>query len=99
MEMVDLYPNVDLGDGVHPGNVLWVQEEPKNMGAWFYVRPRFVTSFREGSKKADVVMRYVGRRAAASPATGYAKMHKAEQDSIMQEALIGHDDAGWTVQR
>eukprot|EP00931_Biecheleriopsis_adriatica_P036232 TRINITY_DN2087_c0_g1_i1.p1 TRINITY_DN2087_c0_g1~~TRINITY_DN2087_c0_g1_i1.p1 ORF type:complete len:1043 (-),score=295.32 TRINITY_DN2087_c0_g1_i1:39-3167(-) len=95
---MEKYPNVDVGDGVHPGQVVWCQEEPKNMGAWSYVRPRFVTTAREGLAK-DMVMRYVGRRAAASPATGYPKLHAAEQDAIAQEALVGHDDASWTVQR
>ena len=96
--MLEMYPNVDIGDGVHPGNVIWCQEEPKNMGAWSYVRPRFVTTMREGLEK-DMVMRYVGRRASASPATGYPKLHNAEQEALVKEALVGHDDENWTVQR
>lgn len=96
--MLEMYPNVDIGDGIHPGNVIWCQEEPKNMGAWSYVRPRFVTTMREGLEK-DMVMRYVGRRASASPATGYPKLHNAEQEALVKEALVGHDDEGWTVQR
>mmetsp|Transcript_60399 Transcript_60399/g.143977 ORF Transcript_60399/g.143977 Transcript_60399/m.143977 type:complete len:1041 (-) Transcript_60399:147-3269(-) len=92
------YDNVDFGDGVHPGSVVWCQEEPKNMGPWFYVKPRLVTVFREGMEK-DVVIRYVGRRAAASPATGYPKVHAAEQDALVKEALLGHDDENWKVQR
>merc|ERR1711972_1134249 len=86
------YSNVDVGDGVHPGSVVWCQEEPKNMGAWFYVRPRLVTTYREGLDK-DVVIRYVGRRAAASPATGYPKLHVAEQEAVVQEAISGVHDA------
>jgi len=92
------YPNVDVGDGVHPGQVVWCQEEPKNMGAWSYVRSRLVTTAREGLEK-DMVIRYIGRRAAASPATGYPKLHNAEQEAIVQDALVGHDDASWTVHR
>jgi len=88
LEQLKLYPNVDLGNGVTPGNVIWCQEEPKNMGAWFYVKPRLVTTYREGLQK-DVVVRYVGRRAAASPATGYAKIHAVEQDTVVKEALLG----------
>merc|ERR1712107_517897 len=68
-KVMSKYTNVEHGNGIHPGNVIWCQEEPKNMGCWSYVRPRFVTIAREGQEK-DLVMRYVGRRAAASPATG-----------------------------
>jgi len=95
---MELYKNVDIGDGVHPGQILWVQEEPKNMGPWQYVKPRFVTTAREGLNH-DLVMRYVGRRAAASPATGYAKVHAAEQSAIIKEALVGHDDLDWELCR
>eukprot|EP00928_Gymnodinium_smaydae_P023471 TRINITY_DN19360_c0_g2_i3.p1 TRINITY_DN19360_c0_g2~~TRINITY_DN19360_c0_g2_i3.p1 ORF type:complete len:1025 (+),score=287.34 TRINITY_DN19360_c0_g2_i3:74-3148(+) len=95
---LEKYKNVDLGDGVHPGNLVWCQEEPKNMGPWFYTKPRLVTTCREGLEK-DVVVRYVGRRAAASPATGYAKVHQAEQEALIKEALLGHEDANWSVQR
>jgi 2-oxoglutarate dehydrogenase E1 component len=88
LEQLKLYKNVPVGDGVTPGSVIWCQEEPKNMGAWTYVRPRIVTTFREGLDK-DAVIRYVGRRAAASPATGFAKLHQAEQASVVQESLTG----------
>jgi len=88
LEQIKMYPNVDVGDGVTPGSIIWCQEEPKNMGAWFYVRPRIITTFREGLVK-DVVVRYVGRRSAAAPATGFAKLHAAEQDSVIRETLLG----------
>jgi 2-oxoglutarate dehydrogenase E1 component len=90
---LEMYPNVDKGDGVHPGNIIWCQEEPKNMGAWSYVRPRLVTTAREGLD-ADVVFRYIGRRAAASPATGYPKLHAAEQAEITRQAVLGAGDYG-----
>merc|ERR1712039_307806 len=91
-EVLETYPNVDPGDGVHPGNIIWCQEEPKNMGPWFYTRPRLVTTLREGLEK-DVVIRYVGRRSAASPATGYAKVHNEEQAAVVMEAVTGSHDA------
>jgi 2-oxoglutarate dehydrogenase E1 component len=95
LRQIKRYKNVPLGDGVTPGNIVWCQEEPKNMGAWFYVRPRLVTAFREGVDK-DVVVRYVGRRSAASPATGYAKLHMAEQTAVVRECLVGStfDESG-----
>jgi len=88
LDQLKIYKNVPVGDGLTPGNVIWCQEEPKNMGAWFYVRPRLVTAFREGMQK-DVVMRYVGRRASAAPATGFAKLHAAEQESVVKECILG----------
>jgi len=91
-EIFQKYPNVDHGDGVHPGQVVWCQEEPKNNGAWSYVKPRLVTTAREGVQK-DMVVRYCGRRAAASPATGFAKLHFAEHKAVVETALLGHDDS------
>jgi len=87
-EQMQLYKNVDHGDGVSPGDIVWAQEEPKNMGAWFYTRPRMVTVAREILGK-DTVFRYAGRRAAASPATGLAKLHTAEQTSVVDYAVSG----------
>eukprot|EP00929_Paragymnodinium_shiwhaense_P089708 TRINITY_DN4987_c0_g1_i1.p1 TRINITY_DN4987_c0_g1~~TRINITY_DN4987_c0_g1_i1.p1 ORF type:complete len:1068 (-),score=284.92 TRINITY_DN4987_c0_g1_i1:229-3432(-) len=85
-EEIAKYPKVDPGDGVHPGSIIWCQEEPKNMGAWQYVKPRFACIAREGLKM-DLIMNYIGRRAAASPATGIAKMHTAEQEAVVHMAL------------
>merc|ERR1711957_31536 len=90
VEQMKLYKNVSRGDGVHPGDIIWCQEEPKNMGAWSYVRPRTVTVARE-EMDTDLVLRYVGRRAAAAPATGLAQIHVAEQSAIVNEALLGND--------
>ncbi len=52
--------------------VVWCQEEPKNMGAWRYVKPRMDTAMRELVKSQEGSIpppriRYVGRPAAASP--------------------------------
>jgi 2-oxoglutarate dehydrogenase E1 component len=92
------YTNVDPGDGVKPGNIIWCQEEPKNMGPWSYVRPRMVCAARE-LNDMDLVVRFVGRRAAAAPATGIGKLHKAEQAAILRDALVGHDSAGGKTDR
>ena len=72
--LVDLYPNID--------EVAWVQEEPKNMGAWSYVAPRL----RVAAGNA-LVIRYIGRPERASPAEGYPKAHADEQGRIVSEAL------------
>jgi 2-oxoglutarate dehydrogenase E1 component len=71
--IVDQYPNAT--------EVVWAQEEPKNMGAWTYVSPRLRVSTGN-----VMIVRYVGRPERASPAEGYASAHKAEQDRIIAEA-------------
>ena len=73
------YPNADL---------LWVQEEPANMGAWQFVDRRIEFACEELEIKAKRAF-YCGRRAAASPATGLYKTHAAEQEWICDMALTG----------
>ncbi len=63
---------------------VWVQEEPRNMGAWFYVAPRLGPLLPAGSG-----LRYVGRPERASPAEGYPEAHSEEQTRIVREALNG----------
>lgn len=63
----------------------WAQEEPKNMGAWLFVRA-FLEETLEGlgiNKRVG----YVGRISAASPATGFYKIHNKEQDELVAKAL------------
>jgi len=61
--------------------LVWAQEEPKNMGAWSYVAPRL-----RGSAGNAVVIRYVGRPERASPAEGYPQAHTEEQARIVADA-------------
>jgi 2-oxoglutarate dehydrogenase E1 component len=64
----------------YPGaELVWCQEEPRNMGAW----PSYALWLPELGLSA----RYVGRKAAASPATGSHKQHLAEQAALVNEAL------------
>ena len=68
--------------------VVWVQEEPKNMGAWSYVEPRFRTLWRRLlPNQARERIGYVGRHAAAAPAGGSFAMHQQEVKNILKEAL------------
>jgi len=62
-------------------DLVWVQEEPRNMGAWSHVAERF-TELRGG-----LALRYVGRPPSASPATGSAEVFHDEQDKLIDEAL------------
>jgi 2-oxoglutarate dehydrogenase E1 component len=55
----------------------WVQEEPKNMGAWTYML-RF---------EQNRALKLISRKSSASPATGYAKVHEEEQKNLVQQAF------------
>ena len=61
--------------------IVWVQEEPANMGALFYVVPRI----RELAR--DLPVRSIKRSASASPATGSAKAHELEQKTLLTLAF------------
>src|SRR3954470_24455743 len=71
-QIVDLYPAIE--------EVVWAQEEPKNQGAWSYASPRLRMSTGNA-----LVTRYLGRPDRASPAEGYAEVHKKEQERIVAE--------------
>src|SRR3546814_5881911 len=68
--------------------VIWAQEEPKNNGAWFFVEP-FIEQCLAQADVEPKRARYAGRKASASPATGLAKRHVAEQGALVADAL-GH---------
>jgi 2-oxoglutarate dehydrogenase E1 component len=68
--------------------VVWAQEEPKNNGAWFFVAPLLEACLADAGF-TGVRPIYAGRDAAASPATGLAKRHAAEQAALIAGAL-GH---------
>jgi 2-oxoglutarate dehydrogenase E1 component len=70
-------------------DVVWAQEEPRNNGAWFFVEPFIEQCLRDAGVKPQRP-RYAGRAAAASPATGLAKRHAAEQGALIADAL-GHN--------
>jgi 2-oxoglutarate dehydrogenase E1 component len=66
--------------------IIWCQEEPKNMGAWKFVEELFEETLLE-IKHKNSRTKYVGRIACASPATGYGSYHAAEQKKLIDEAL------------
>ncbi len=66
--------------------MVWCQEEPKNQGAWQFIEPNI--EWVLGRIKAKHGRpRYVGRATSASPATGLASQHKAQQAALVNEAL------------
>ena len=89
LEQMYPFPQNTLGRLLAPyanADVVWCQEEPENMGAWSFVdrRLEYVLKSLEGKARRPS---YVGRQAAASPATGLARTHQAEQAALVQEAL------------
>ena len=87
VEMLYPFPGAQLsrvmGRYANAGEIVWTQEEPKNMGAWPFIEPRL----RELA--GEVPVRYAGRPLRASPAEGYTEVHDAEQKRIVQDALSG----------
>lgn len=68
--------------------IIWCQEEPKNMGAWHFVESKIENSLKN-IKHKSMRAKYVGRPEAASPAAGYLKMHNVEQEKLIREAILG----------
>jgi 2-oxoglutarate dehydrogenase E1 component len=81
VEQLYPWPAEELAELLGPldAEVAWVQEEPRNMGAWFFAESRL--------REAGIEARYIGRPERASPAEGYADAHEAEQRRIVSEAL------------
>ena len=62
--------------------VVWVQEEPRNMGAWPFIRERLESVLGPNQK-----LRYVGRPLAAAPATGSHHRHEEQQHALVNAAI------------
>ncbi len=63
--------------------VVWAQEEPRNMGAWRFLREQIQPLLDPTHR----LLRYVGRPESSSPATGSGKRHQQEQAEILNDAL------------
>jgi 2-oxoglutarate dehydrogenase E1 component len=77
-------------------DLIWAQEEPKNNGAWMFVEPVIEQCLADAGFGA-IRPQYAGRDAAASPATGLAKRHAAEQAALIAAALGHSSPAGTAV--
>ena len=75
-ELIASYPNLK--------EIVWVQEEPRNMGAWKVMSRRMFGMLPEGIELA-----YIGRPERASPGEGYSAAHAREQERIVLTALSG----------
>jgi multifunctional 2-oxoglutarate metabolism enzyme len=68
------YPNAN--------DLVWLQEEPQNMGAWFFIKDRIAAEL-----KGNQALRYIGRPESASTATGALKVHQKEQAALVKAAI------------
>lgn len=75
--ILESYPNLK--------ELYWVQEEPKNMGAWFYIKDRFDERLAQG--RFQNTIQVVARKTSPSPAAGLMKVHEREQAELMERAL------------
>ena len=66
---------------------VWAQEEPQNMGGWTFVEDRLKSLIPSGTE-----LRYIGRAASASPATGSYAIHELEQRQIVKSSLMKDSD-------
>ena len=70
--------------------MIWCQEEPKNMGAWQFVQERVLSVLQKITGKNE--LHFIGRRAAASPATGVFDRHLSNQKNIIRLATEANLD-------
>lgn len=65
-------------------DVCWVQEEPRNQGAWGHVSPRIESVLQELGMGR---LRFVGRKEEAVPAPGVGRLYKKQQEKLLSEAF------------
>ncbi len=88
-EQIYPFPDEELAHALAPyrnAEIVWCQEEPENAGGWSFVDRRIEAVLRRLGRTADRPV-YAGRIAAASPATGLARTHAAEQAALVRQAL------------
>jgi 2-oxoglutarate dehydrogenase E1 component len=78
-EVFASYPNAT--------QIYWTQEEPQNMGGWYFVEQRI-----RDIKPESMILRYAGRVPSASPATGSYTIHELEQKEIVDRSLLEDSD-------
>lgn len=86
---LEAYPNLE--------EVVWVQEEPENMGAWEFIQSRL-----EQVTEGRWPVHYIGRPRSSSPAEGSAAWHKVNQQALIDQAYttesaVGEIDNGWVM--
>ncbi|MEN8260321.1 MAG: 2-oxoglutarate dehydrogenase E1 component, partial [Pseudomonadota bacterium] len=90
IRMEQLYPfpleqlSLELEKCPNLDHLIWCQEEPKNQGAWYQIKHRFLDI-----AGANIELSYVGRPISAAPAVGYFSLHAEQQYQIIDHALFG----------
>jgi 2-oxoglutarate dehydrogenase complex dehydrogenase (E1) component-like enzyme len=86
VEQLYPFPEETLGEILarhrQAADVVWVQEEPRNMGAWSFIHEHLPALLQ-----ADQALRYAGGNAQASPAVGAQKIHQQEQAELIEQAF------------
>lgn len=88
LEQLYPYPKVAISEVLaryhHVKHRIWVQEEPRNQGAWWYMRAHIDVklSHNDGGH-----LEYVGRPSSASPAVGHFEIHRQQRQALINEAL------------
>jgi 2-oxoglutarate dehydrogenase E1 component len=89
IEQLYPFPTAGLSKSLAPyvnAEIVWCQEEPENMGAWSFL-DRKIEKVLTGLENKAKRPRYIGREEAASPATGSAKLHAHQQETLVKQAL------------
>lgn len=82
-EVLNLYPSAT--------HFAWLQEEPRNQGAWNHVRSRIETVLsarKHLSPSNGIDLRYLGREESALPAPGIGKLYQKQQRSVIESAFV-----------
>ena len=86
VEQLYPFPSIALGELVASlpalEEVVWTQEEPRNMGAWPFIEPRLVEVLGDRA-----TLEYAGRPERSSPAEGFSDVHERQQAAIVEAAL------------
>lgn len=89
LEQLYPFPELELQEIIRPyenlESVIWCQEEPQNMGAWYSSQHHMKAVIAR--QNVRLVLEYAGREASASPAAGYTALHQATQEKLVHDAL------------
>jgi len=90
LEQIYPFPAEQLGEVLarypQTAEVMWVQEEPRNMGPWRFVQEQ-LQPILDAFEGAERVLHYAGRPSSASPSAGSLKRHQQEQAELIEEAF------------